>query len=102
MDLLGAGDGTVSSLTARALYRSLFAIALNVMVVGCAHPKQANTDNVVELRVFDRITTTMGAEYSQWLVASFNSQNRFYRDGAKVAKKSIAQTSIFATFAPSR
>lgn len=76
MDLLGAGDGTVSRLTRRALYRFLFAIALNLIVVGCAHPKQANTDNVVELRVFDRITTTMGAEYSQWLVASFNSQNR--------------------------
>jgi len=48
---------------------------LDVIVIGCARPKQTNPNNVVELRVFDRITTTVGAEYSQWLVASFNSQN---------------------------
>ena len=53
----------------------VFIAALNVLTVGCARPKAANTD-VVELRVFDRITTVMSAEYSQWLVASFNARNK--------------------------
>jgi raffinose/stachyose/melibiose transport system substrate-binding protein len=76
MDVLQARDQAMTSISWRALRRAAFVSALNVLAAGCAHPKMSNTKDVVELRVFDRITTVMGAEYSQWLVASFNSQNR--------------------------
>lgn len=45
-------------------------------MAGCAHTKATSPKNLVELRVFDRITTIRGAEYSQWLVASFNERNK--------------------------
>jgi raffinose/stachyose/melibiose transport system substrate-binding protein len=60
----------------RTLSRVAFMTALSVLVAGCARPKTADTQNVVELRVFDRITTGEAARYSQWLVASFNERNR--------------------------
>lgn len=50
--------------------------ALSILTAGCSRPQGVNTANVVELRVFDRITTVTGAEYSQWLVAAFNERNQ--------------------------
>ncbi len=66
----------MAMVSGRTLSRAAFMTALSVLVAGCARPKTANTQNVVELRVFDRITTGETAKYSQWLVASFNERNR--------------------------
>jgi raffinose/stachyose/melibiose transport system substrate-binding protein len=60
----------------RALSQGLFTVALSLLVAGCAHTKATGPKDLVELRVFDRITTIRGAEYSQWLVASFNERNK--------------------------
>ncbi len=56
--------------------RGLLTVALGFLAGGCASTKTTGPRNLVELRVFDRITTVRGAEYSQWLVASFNERNK--------------------------
>lgn len=66
----------MASVVGRTLSRAVFLAALGVLMAGCARPKTAATGNVVELRVFDRITTITAAEYGQWLVASFNERNK--------------------------
>lgn len=60
----------------RALSQGLCVVALSLFSGGCAHSNTTTPPNLVELRVFDRVTTIRNAEYSQWLVASFNERNR--------------------------
>src|SRR5690242_6903928 len=43
---------------------------------GCSRSTKTREANVVELRVFDRITTVRAAEYSRWLVTMFNQRHR--------------------------
>jgi raffinose/stachyose/melibiose transport system substrate-binding protein len=66
----------MAGVSVRTLSQAVFIAALSLPVAGCARPKTADTKNVVELRLFDRITTGEAAEYSQWLVASFNERHR--------------------------
>lgn len=60
----------------KTVTRALGATALVVLATGCTAPQTARGNDAVELRIFDRITTVKGAEYSQWLVSSFNERNR--------------------------
>jgi raffinose/stachyose/melibiose transport system substrate-binding protein len=48
----------------------------SVLFAGCSEGPNGGANVAVELRVFDRITSVRGADYSQWLAATFNQRNK--------------------------
>jgi raffinose/stachyose/melibiose transport system substrate-binding protein len=63
----------MNSAAPRKLNRLLLFI-LSLTLSGCSRVHDTAT-GVVELRVFERITTASSADYGQWLVNSFNERN---------------------------
>ncbi|HXX79483.1 MAG TPA: extracellular solute-binding protein, partial [Ktedonobacteraceae bacterium] len=65
-----------SSISVWAVCKAICVAALAWFWCACTQSQSHASRTVVELRIFDRITTVTASEYDQWLVTSFNERNR--------------------------